>query len=74
MKDIILPVTCKQIYIGLMILPLLLFISGLFALNMILVVVGSIGLMVDAVILLVLLINAWVDNKLPRFPIRCKCE
>jgi len=74
MKDIILPVTCKQLGIGLMILPLPLLLLGLFSGNVIAVGVGILGLIVDALILLGLFMEAWWDEKLPRFPIRCKCD
>jgi len=74
MKDVTLPVTCKQLGRGLMILPLPILLLGLFIENGIVAVVGALGLVVDAIILFSLLLEAWATDKLPRFPIRCKCD
>lgn len=74
MKDIVLPVTCYQIKIGLMILPLPLFLLGIFTGNVIATAFGTVGLILDAVILFVIFLLAWANYDLPRFPIRCKCN
>lgn len=74
MKDIILPLTCKQLGMGLMILPLILLLYGIFTPNVVATGIGAAGTILDAVILIVLFIQAYDDGTLPRFPIRCKCN
>lgn len=57
-----------------MILPLPLFLLGIFTGNGVAFLIGAMGLVFDAVILLVIFMIAWDEGDLPRFPIRCKCE
>lgn len=78
MKDIILPVTCGQIWFGLFIvlgataIPSLIYYiiteDGIFGFY------GAIGTVLFGTICGALFLIAWAEGRLPRFPIRCKCE
>jgi len=78
MKDIILPVTCNQIWYGLFIvlgattIPSLIYFiiteDGIFG------IYGVTGTILFGAICLTLFLTAWADERLPRFPIRCKCS
>lgn len=76
MKDIILPVTCYQIKLGLFItLGVTALLSLIFSGdNDLLKVYGGVGMIVFGAINGSLLLLAYAEDKLPRFPIRCKCD
>jgi len=79
MKDIILPVTCYQIKVWLYILfgataiPSLI-IGIIIEDKGLLMFYGVIGSIIFSSISVTLLVTLWCDDKLPRFPIRCKCD
>ena len=78
MKDVILPITCNQIKLGMFILfgvtsVLILILSPYHQLAG-LAFYGYIGTILFVVMLFVFFMIAWDEDKLPRFPIRCKCD
>lgn len=78
MKDIILPVTCKQIWFGLFIIlgataiPSLIYYTIIE--DNIFGIYGVVGTILFGAICGTLFLIAWAEERLPRFPIRCKCE
>jgi len=78
MKEIILPITCFQIKLGLFITlaitaPLSLII-GFNINNGGLILYGGVGTSLLFAISLAFLLIAWAEGRFPRFPIRCKCN
>ena len=78
MKDIILPITCYQIRLWTFILfgitAVLSLILAPYHQLAGLALYGYVGTILFGIMLFVSFMIAWDEDKLPRFPIRCRCD